>query len=155
MLSKEQSKNNYPQQIVFIDLYVGTLANHLAPQIKKEFTMAKAKTILKSAAKQLEEVDYSLNDLLLRGRISAKATSKELPGGDKVVEFRLIVTRGAREGVDTLDIGAWSSKSRRIALTLDPQEWVEISGSIHRRFWQSPTGVASRWQIEATEIVRL
>jgi len=92
---------------------------------------------------------------LLRGRVSAQATSKELPSGDKVVEFRLIITRSEREGVDTLDIAAWSAKSRKIALTLKGDEWIEVSGSIHRRFWQSPTGVASRWQIEADEILRL
>ena len=102
-----------------------------------------------------EEVDYSLNDVLLRGRVSAQATTKEMPSGDKVVEFRLIVSREHREGVDTLDIGAWSAKSRKVALTLKSEEWIEIVGSIHRRFWQSPTGVASRWQIEAAEIVRL
>ena len=57
-----------------------------------------------------EVIDHSLNDLLLRGRVSAEATKKELPSGDKVVEFRLIVTRTEREGVDTLDIAAWSAK---------------------------------------------
>jgi len=102
-----------------------------------------------------EELDYSLNDLMLRGRVSALATSKELPSGDKVVEFRLIVARAERAGVDTLDIGAWSSKSRRFALTLKPDEWIEIQGSVHRRFWQSPGGLASRWQVEASEIVRI
>ena len=104
---------------------------------------------------EIEEVDYSLNDVLLRGRVSAVARSKELPSGDKVVEFRLIVTREERQGVDTLDIAAWSAKSRKLALALQPDEWVEISGSIHRRFWQSPAGVASRWQVTACEIVRL
>jgi single-strand DNA-binding protein len=102
-----------------------------------------------------EVIDHSLNDLLLRGRVSAAATTKELPSGDKVVEFRLIVSRAEREGVDTLDIAAWSAKSRKTALTLKPDQWVEISGSIHRRFWQSPGGLASRWQVEATEIARL
>jgi single-stranded DNA-binding protein len=109
----------------------------------------------KSVASTENEIDYSLNDLLLRGRVSAQATSKGLPSGDKVVEFRLIVTRAEREGVDALDIAAWSAKSRKIALTLEGDEWVEISGSIHRRFWQSPTGVASRWQVAADEIVRI
>ena len=102
-----------------------------------------------------EELDYSLNDLLLRGRVSAQAIEKELPSGDKVVEFRLIVSRLERGGVDTLDIAAWSSKMRRSALTLKEGEWVEISGSIHRRFWSGPTGVASRWQVEAAEIARI
>ena len=118
----------------------------------------KAKTTTrtkKSAPKEEQEIDYSLNDVLLRGRVSAPATTKELPSGDKVVEFRLIITRESREGVDTLDIAAWSAKSRKIALTLDSDEWIEVSGSIHSRFWQSPGGVASRWQVEAAEILRL
>ena len=105
-------------------------------------------------SEELQE-DYSLNDLLLRGRVSNEAISKELPSGDKVVEFRLIVTRSERTGVDTLDIAAWSAKVRKIALSLEADDWVEVSGSIHRRFWQSPAGVASRWQVEADEIVRI
>ncbi len=102
-----------------------------------------------------EELDYSLNDCLLRGRVSALATDRELPSGEHVVEFRLIVSRTEREGVDTLDIAAWSGKSRRTALSLKAGEWVEIAGSIRRRFWQGPAGLASRWQIEAESIARL
>ena len=110
----------------------------------------------KVSEKKIEdELDYSLNDLMLRGRVSAQAIEKELPSGDKVVEFRLIVSRLERGGVDTLDIAAWSSKMRRSALTLKEGEWVEISCSIHRRFWSGPTGVASRWQVEAAEIARI
>ena len=114
-------------------------------------------------SKEVLDPDHSINDLLLRGRVSAPATEKELPSGDKVVEFRLIISRtalgGAREngrgGVDTLDIAAWSAKSRRSALTLKAGQWIEVSGAIHRRFWQAPNGLASRWQVEAVEIVRI
>jgi single-strand DNA-binding protein len=101
------------------------------------------------------EVDYSLNDVLLRGRVSAQAIEKELPSGSKVVEFRLIVTRAKGEGVDTLEIGAWNAKARRSALSLKPAEWIEVSGSVHRRFWKGPAGLASRWQVEAVEIARI
>jgi single-strand DNA-binding protein len=104
---------------------------------------------------EVEGVDYSLNDCPLRGRVSAKATDRELPSGEHVVEFRLIVTREEREGVDTLDIAAWSAKSRRTALSLKPGEWVEVAGSVRRRFWQGPAGLASRWQIEGASITRL
>jgi single-strand DNA-binding protein len=104
---------------------------------------------------EVDESDYSLNDCLLRGRVSAQATDKELPSGEHVVEFRLIVSRTEREGVDTLDIAAWSAKSRRTALSLKPGEWVEVAGSIRRRFWQGPAGLASRWQIEGEGITRL
>ena len=101
------------------------------------------------------EQDFSLNELLLRGRVSAPAETKELPSGDKVVEFRLIITREKRAGVDTLDIAAWSAKARRFAMNLKTDEWIEVSGSIHRRFWKSANGVASRWQVEAIEIARI
>ena len=101
------------------------------------------------------EVDYSLNDVVLRGRVSAEAIEKELPSGDKVVEFRLIVTRAKGEGVDTLDIGAWNSKARRSAMSLKPGEWIEVTGSLHRRFWKGAAGLASRWQVEAIEIARI
>lgn len=117
--------------------------------------MTAKKTTAKSREKATEEVDLSLNDLLLRGRVSAPATVKELPSGDKVVEFRVIITRTDRDGVDTLDIASWSAKSRKTALSFKGDEWVEISGSVHRRFWQAPTGLASRWQVEAVEISRL
>lgn len=103
----------------------------------------------------VEEIDYSLNDCLLRGRVSAPAVDRELPSGEHVVEFRLIITRAEREGVDTLDIAAWSAKSRRTALSLKAGEWVEVSGSVRRRFWQGPAGLASRWQIEGESITRL
>jgi single-strand DNA-binding protein len=104
---------------------------------------------------EYEEPDYSLNDVMLRGRVSDIAIEKVLPSGDKVVEFRLIVSRLELSGVDTLDIAAWSAKSRRSALSLKPDEWIEISGAIHRRFWKAPTGLASRWQVEAAEISRI
>jgi single-strand DNA-binding protein len=104
---------------------------------------------------QYEEPDFSLNDVMLRGRVSGVAVEKTLPSGDKVVEFRLIISRLELTGVDTLDIGAWSAKTRRLALSLKPDEWIEISGSIHRRFWKGPSGLASRWQVEAAEISRI
>ncbi|NCV59057.1 MAG: hypothetical protein EBY68_05505 [Actinobacteria bacterium] len=104
---------------------------------------------------EYDEPDYSLNDVMLRGRVSDAAVEKILPSGDKVVEFRLIVSRIELSGVDTLDIAAWSAKSRRSALTLKADEWIEVSGAIHRRFWKAPTGLASRWQVEAAEISRI
>ena len=102
-----------------------------------------------------EDVDHSLNDCLFRGRVSAEATDRELPSGEHVVEFRLIVSRVEREGVDTLDIAAWSSKTRRTCLSLKAGEWVEVTGSLRRRFWQSPTGLASRYQVEAESLTRI
>jgi single-strand DNA-binding protein len=119
--------------------------------------MSKKAAVKKVASQEIIEIeeDHSLNDVLLRGRVSQEAIEKELPSGDKVVEFRLIITRDKQPGVDTLDIASWSAKSRRTALSLHPDEWVEVSGSVHRRFWSAPSGLASRWQVEALEITRI
>ena len=99
------------------------------------------------------------NEVLLVGRVSSASIEKELPSGDKVVEFRIVVDRKARKGnkreVDTLDIAAWSAGARRSALSLKVDQWVEINGAVRRRFWQAPSGLASRWQVEAHQISRI
>jgi len=99
--------------------------------------------------------DYSVNEVLLRGRVSGNPTEKELPSGDHVVEFRIVINRSTRDGVDTLDIAAWSGKTRRTGLSLKPEEWVEIHGSVRRRFWRNANGLGSRWQVEASTISRI
>ena len=109
-------------------------------------------------AKKIEEIqmeDHSANTVLLRGRVSGEPADKELPSGDHVVEFRIVIQRALPGGVDTLDIAAWSAKTRKRGMTLKSGEWVEVSGAVRRRFWQSSTGLASRWQIEASEISRI
>jgi single-strand DNA-binding protein len=98
------------------------------------------------------------NEVLLVGRVSAPATARELPSGDKVVEFRIIVdrkARGKKREVDTLDIAAWSASARKSALSVKGQEWIEVQGAVRRRFWQAPGGLASRWQVEALTITKL
>ncbi|MEY4421687.1 MAG: hypothetical protein RL581_225 [Actinomycetota bacterium] len=102
----------------------------------------------------VEEIDYSLNDVALRGWVTTIATERELPSGDVVVQFRIAITR-SEGGVDTIDLESWSAKTRRTALTLKDGEWVEISGSIRRRFWKSASGLASRWQVVTNEIKRI
>ena len=101
------------------------------------------------------ESGESVNEVLLRGRVSGEPMEKEMPSGDRVVEFRIVVPRKTQEGVDTLDIAAWTARTRRTGLALKGGEWVEISGAIRRRFWRAPSGLASRWQIEASAISRI
>jgi single-strand DNA-binding protein len=71
-----------------------------------------------------------VNEVFLVGRVRSLASEKTLPSGDKVVEFRVVIgrskSRGNRKEVDSLDIAAWSSKSRRAALSLKVGNWVQI-----------------------------
>ena len=106
------------------------------------------------------ELEYEpKNEVFLLGRVSSAPVEKVLPSGDTVVEFRLVVTRSQprsrKKEIDTLDIAAWSTRSRASALKLRPDTWVEVDGAVRRRFWQAPTGLASRWQVEASAIRRL
>jgi single-strand DNA-binding protein len=114
----------------------------------------------KESRKKIAESEY-LNEVTLIGRLSGSPTEKNLPSGDKVVEFRVVIPRKdklskSKKGmVDTIDIAAWSAINRKIAMKLNEHSWIAITGSIRRRFWQSPTGLASRWQVEASEISTL
>lgn len=120
-----------------------------------EFLVMERGSFMVKKIEDAVNVENSLNEVLLRGRVSGDPTEKELPSGDRVVEFRIVVPRKSRDGVDTLDIAAWTSKTRRTGLTLKSEEWVEVSGAVRRRFWQAPSGLASRWQIEASAISRI
>ncbi len=99
------------------------------------------------------------NEVFLEGRVSSQAVEKLLPSGDRVVEFRIVIDRAERRGekreVDTLDIAVWLSRARKSALSLKVDDWVSIDGAVRRRFWRAPTGVASRWQVEASQLRRL
>lgn len=99
------------------------------------------------------------NELYLEGRVSSDPTEKLLPSGDTVVEFRIVIDRtnpkGVRREVDTLDVAVWLSKVRSRALLLKVDDWVSIDGAVRRRFWKTPSGVASRWQVEASQLRRL
>ena len=121
--------------------------------IKKEANKEANKEAKKSNEIE-EEIDYSLNDVALRGWVTTVATERELPSGDVVVQFRIAITR-PEGGVDTIDLESWSAKTRRSALSLKDGEWVEIQGAIRRRFWKSGQGLASRWQVITNEIKRI
>ena len=126
-------------------------------QIKKNSVSNKrvAKKMKVLAAKDFLPV----NEVRLVGRVTSLAIEKELPSGDKVVEFRVVIGRGkirnGKKEVDSLDIAAWSARARKAALSVKIDTWVEVKGSVRRRFWRAPTGLASRWQVEASEVVRL
>jgi len=119
---------------------------------KKLIGKSKKKTVVKP---EFEPV----NEVFLVGRVTSLAIEKILPSGDKVVEFRVVIgrakSRSAKKEVDSLDIAAWSATARKAALAVKIDSWVQVSGSVRRRFWRAPTGLASRWQVEASEVVRL
>ena len=99
--------------------------------------------------------DLSLNEVRIRGRVSGAAIEKELPSGDRVAEFRVVVARDDREGYDTFDIAVWKASLRKRAMGLHEDEWLEITGVLRRRFWRAGAAIASRWQVEGREVNRI
>jgi single-strand DNA-binding protein len=129
-------------------------------KVNKSVKVAKTLESKTKVSKKIAIDEFSpVNEVRLVGRVTSLAVERELPSGDKVVEFRVVIGRGkmrnGKKEVDSLDIAAWSAKARRAALAVKIDSWVEVKGSVRRRFWRAPTGLASRWQVEASEVVRL
>jgi single-strand DNA-binding protein len=102
------------------------------------------------------------NDVVLVGRLAAPATLRELPSGDDVMSFRVVVRRpdGKRRRpgsptVDALECAAWRGDVRRVVRAWSAGDVVEVTGALRRRFWRSGGRPASVWQIEVSKARRL
>jgi single-strand DNA-binding protein len=99
-----------------------------------------------------------VNSVHLIGRLAAAAQVREMPSGDLAVIWRLVVDRpvpDARGRVDTLACVAWTAATRRAALKWQAGDTVEIDGALRRRFWRTPGGPASRYEVEVRVAKRL
>jgi len=107
----------------------------------------------------------AVNEVRLVGRLAAAPEHRELPSGDALVSFRLVVGRppprraaaAARTPtVDTLDCAAWRPDVQRRVARLEPGEVLEVHGSLRRRFWRTPAGgAASRSEVEVDRVRRV
>lgn len=105
------------------------------------------------------------NEVLLVGRVSGEPEERELPSGDVLVAWRVVVDRppprrpppdGVRLAtVDTLDCVAWTSAVRRTARTLGDGDLVAVEGALRRRFWRAGAGSASRTEVEVLAVRRV
>jgi hypothetical protein len=48
----------------------------------------------------------------------------------------------------------WTKALQRKAVRLKPSDVVTVRGALRRRFWRSPGGPASRYEVEATGLDR-
>ena len=104
-----------------------------------------------------------VNEVHLVGRLAGEPRRRELPSGDVLVSFRVVVSRaparrGARSGgptVDTLDCAAWRADVQRGVERAAEGDLVELHGSLRRRFWRVGAGAASRSEVEVVRMKRL
>lgn len=100
------------------------------------------------------------NEVVLVGRVSATPERRELPSGDPLVTLRLVVDRPPRKdetrrSVDVIDVACWSRRTQRTAERLGPDETVRVEGSLRRRFFGGSGGRTSRYEVEASRVVRV
>jgi single-strand DNA-binding protein len=114
------------------------------------------------AERQGEE---TCNEVVLVGRVSAPAEEKTLPSGDVLLTWRVVVDRppprrAAPEGtrlstVDAIECVAWPAGVRRTAAGFVAGDVVRVDGSLRRRFWRTPTGLQSKYEVEVAATKRL
>lgn len=103
--------------------------------------------------------DESVNEVRVVGRLSALPQHRELPSGDEVTTFRVVVPRDrsvSRASVDALECAAWTAAVRRTVARWGPGDTVEVSGTLRRRFFRVGGGAASsRVEIEVRRARRV
>ncbi len=102
------------------------------------------------------------NEVLLVGRLAAEPVELQLPSGDLLSTFRLIVERPpARrttpraQTVDTIDCVVWTAGLRRTAGGWCSGDTLELQGSLRRRFFKTPRGASSRYEVEVSRAKRV
>jgi single-strand DNA-binding protein len=96
------------------------------------------------------------NEVRIVGRMSGEVAERVLPSGDPLVSFR-VVTRRPGKGptrVDTIEVSAWSARTRSAAARLVDGDRVEVEGALRRRFFRGGTGSTSRYEVEAAVVRR-
>lgn len=113
-------------------------------------TKTRAKTVDETA----ETGEVPVNAVELSGRVSGEPDSRVLPSGDELVTLRLVVPRPAGGPVDTIDLACWSKSAQRSALRLADGDQVHVMGALRRRFFRTPAGAASRYEVEVAKLSR-
>lgn len=118
-----------------------------------------ASTVRPATSDEVGATAIAQNRVELVGRVAAAVTQTELPSGDVVVSVRLVVERGAAARrpphVDTINCSAWTARLRRTLLSWQAGDVVAVDGALRRRFWRSPVGAQSRYEVELTSAKRL
>lgn len=100
------------------------------------------------------------NSVQLVGHVSGEPLERQLPSGDRLVSFRVVVPRSAaarrrtRQSVDTVECSAWSATSRRTAARLAVGDLVTVCGELRRTFRRSRAGVRSWVTVDVNRIER-
>ncbi|MDX6229495.1 MAG: single-strand DNA-binding protein [Frankiales bacterium] len=114
-----------------------------------------------------EAAEHPFNEVRLVGRVAAPPETREMPSGDLMSTFRVIVPRdersgsgagganGRKGGVDTIECVAWRAGLRRTVNSWHEGDMVAVTGALRRRFWRGEAGATSRHEIEVSKATRV
>ena len=91
------------------------------------------------------------NEVRLDGRVSGDPEERQLPSGDRIWVFRVVVPRDSprgRQTVDVVDCTAWDGRTRRSVSRWRDGDQVEVTGALRRRFFRSGGATVSRVEVE-------
>lgn len=106
----------------------------------------------------------SHSEVVLVGRLGAKTHVRDLPSGDTVTVFTVVVDRPAREvaratgrvtTVDSIACQTFRAAVSRRVESIAPGEWVRVEGSLRRRFWRAGSGSVNVMEVDAKRVARV
>jgi single-strand DNA-binding protein len=106
----------------------------------------------------------SFSEVIVLGRLGARVAERELPSGDTVTVFTVIVDRSARDRasasasqatVDSIACQTFRAPVSRRVLGMPPGEWVRVEGTLRRRFWRAGAGLGSAMEVEVRRLERV
>lgn len=95
--------------------------------------------------------------MLIVGRLGSRVTRRELPSGDEITVFSVVIDRprNAVRGQVKVDTIACQASRARVAdrvSRLEPGTLVRVEGSLRRRFWRAGGSLASAMEVDAASI---
>jgi single-strand DNA-binding protein len=99
----------------------------------------------------------TLNEVVLRGRVSGDPQVRELPSGTTLVSFRLVLARertpmtaSSKVVSDWVECSAWGARVRKQASGWHDGDQVEVRGALRRRYYR--VGDQSRSSVEVERL---
>lgn len=95
------------------------------------------------------------NTVALCGRVSSAPLERELPSGDTIITFRVVLARDrtpmtakSKQSSDWVDCVAWGGRVRRSVAAWRLDDVVEIEGALRRRFFRADGRTSTRVEVE-------
>jgi single-strand DNA-binding protein len=103
-----------------------------------------------------DDLPACVNEVVLVGRLGSTVNRRELPSGDVLTVFTVIVDR-ARRGREAPRVDAIACQTLRASVAdrverWEPGRWVRVEGALQRRFWRGSTGLASATEVTVTSL---